>query len=246
MDNNKIGKLIADLRKKQGLTQEQLGEKVGVGFRSVSKWECGKTLPDIGIVNELSKILGISSDELLSGELKIKEDIPNKKKTSPKLIITISILTLIIIFISTIFITQKNKTYTYKIFSAETKEYFVDGIANYNNGKISVSINTLYFKDEELNNTIIQNHEYKITINEKFLFGYGYIENVNALNNPVTIKEFTNNLKIIFDSTTKVSKSLIDKNDMIIKMQFLTNQNEELEKELKLNLVVDKNQKNNN
>ena len=103
MDNKKIGKLIADLRRKQGLTQEQLGEKVGVGFRSVSKWECGKTLPDIGIINDLSKILGISSDELLSGELKSKEDNNNKKKISPKIIITISILTLIIIFISTIY-----------------------------------------------------------------------------------------------------------------------------------------------
>jgi len=149
MDNNKIGKLIADLRRKQGLTQEQLGEKVGVGFRSVSKWECGKTLPDIGIVNELSKILGISSDELLSGELKNKDNNSTKKKISPKIIITISILTIILIFISSIVISQKNKTYTYKIYSAETKEYFVKGIANYNNGKISVSINTLYFKDEE-------------------------------------------------------------------------------------------------
>ena len=244
MDNNKIGKLIAELRRKQGLTQEQLGEKVGVGFRSVSKWECGKTLPDIGIVNELSKILGISSDELLSGELKVKEEIPNKKKTSPKLIITISILTLIIIFISTIFITQKNKTYTYRISSTETKEYFVDGIANYNNGKISVSINTLYFKDEEINNIIIQNYEYKITINEKFLFGYGYIETADNLNNSISIGEYTNNLKIIFDSSTKVSKNILDQNNMTLKIKFLTSKNEELEKELKLKLVVDKKRKN--
>ena len=69
MDNKKIGKLIADLRKKQGLTQQELGDKVGVGFRAVSKWERGITLPDITIINEVSRILGISSDELLAGEL---------------------------------------------------------------------------------------------------------------------------------------------------------------------------------
>jgi len=240
MDNNKIGKLIADLRRKQGLTQEQLGEKVGVGFRSVSKWECGKTLPDIGIVNELSKILGISSDELLSGELKNKDNNSTKKKISPKIIITISILTIILIFISSIVISQKNKTYTYRISSANESEYYVKGIANYNNGKISVSINTLYFKDKEFNKTIIENYEYKITIKEKFLFGYGYIETVEALNNPANIAELTNNLKINFNSKIKVQKKDIDKNNMLVNIKFLTSQNETFEKELKLNLVVDK------
>ena len=239
-----IGERIRDERKKQGLTQEQLGEKVGVGFRSVSKWECGKTLPDIGLINELSKILGISSDELLSGELKVKDDNPNKKKISPKLIITISILTAILIFISSIFAYQKDKTYTYQISSIEDTEYFVKGIANYNNGRISVLINTLYFKDKELNNTMIENYEYKISIKNNLLFGYGYIETTNNLNNPISIKEFMNGLKINFNSKTDFSQKDIVKNNMLINIKFITSQNEELEKTLKVKLVINKKEKN--
>ena len=89
MDNKKIGKLIADLRKKNGLTQQELGDKVGVGFRAVSKWERGITLPDISIINELSDILGISSNELLAG--KVTKEIKTKPKISKKLKIILSI-----------------------------------------------------------------------------------------------------------------------------------------------------------
>lgn len=65
MDSKRIGKLISELRKKKGLTKQELGDKVGVGFRAVSKWENGVTLPDISIISELSKILGINVDQLL-------------------------------------------------------------------------------------------------------------------------------------------------------------------------------------
>lgn len=65
MDNKRIGKLISELRKKKRLTQQELGDKVGVGFRAVSKWENGVTLPDISIIFELSKVLGINVDQLL-------------------------------------------------------------------------------------------------------------------------------------------------------------------------------------
>ena len=66
MDNIKIGKSIAHLRKEKGLTQEELGDKVGVGFRAVSKWERGLTLPDICIIQELATTLGVKVDYLLS------------------------------------------------------------------------------------------------------------------------------------------------------------------------------------
>lgn len=240
MDNKKIGKLIADLRRKQGLTQEQLGEKVGVGFRAVSKWETGKTLPDIANINELSKILGISSDELLSGKLKNKEENNSKKRISSKIIITISILTVIFIFFTSIFIYQSNKTYTYRVSSVDETEYYVDGIANYNNGNISINISDISFKDNEFNNTIIENYEYTVSINEKMLFGYGYIESIDNLNSSISIREFTDNLKIIFNSKTKVDQKDINVNNMIIKIKFLTNKNEEITKELNIRLVVDK------
>lgn len=78
MNQEKIGKFIAECRKNNDLTQEQLGEKLGVTSKSISRWENGKTMPDLSLLKPLSDELGISLNELLSGE-KIKEkDYPEK------------------------------------------------------------------------------------------------------------------------------------------------------------------------
>jgi transcriptional regulator with XRE-family HTH domain len=66
MLNQQIGQRIAETRKAKQLTQEQLGEKLGVSAQAVSKWEKGESLPDICLLPELSKELGLSIDTLLS------------------------------------------------------------------------------------------------------------------------------------------------------------------------------------
>ncbi|MBQ7948982.1 MAG: helix-turn-helix transcriptional regulator [Clostridia bacterium] len=68
MDQVKIGKFIAECRKKNNLTQLQLAEKLGITDRAVSKWENGKAMPDSAIMLDLCKILKISVNDLLSGE----------------------------------------------------------------------------------------------------------------------------------------------------------------------------------
>ena len=69
MDQVKIGRFIADCRKAQKLTQMQLAEKLNITDRAVSKWETGKSLPDSSIMLELCGILGITVNDLLSGEV---------------------------------------------------------------------------------------------------------------------------------------------------------------------------------
>ena len=69
MDQIKIGKFIADCRKKKNLTQMQLAEKLNITDRAISKWENGKSMPDSGIMLDLCKELDISVNELLSGEV---------------------------------------------------------------------------------------------------------------------------------------------------------------------------------
>ena len=69
MDQVKIGKFIADCRKKTNLTQMQLAEKLNITDRAISKWETGKSLPDSSIMLELCDILGISVNDLLCGEV---------------------------------------------------------------------------------------------------------------------------------------------------------------------------------
>lgn len=68
MDQTKIGKFIAKCRKEKKLTQAQLAEKLNITDRAVSKWETGKSIPDSSIMLELCEILGITVNELLSGE----------------------------------------------------------------------------------------------------------------------------------------------------------------------------------
>ncbi|MBR4057408.1 MAG: helix-turn-helix transcriptional regulator [Oscillospiraceae bacterium] len=69
MDQIKIGKFIAGCRKKKNLTQMQLAEKLNITDRAVSKWETGKALPDSSIMLALCEILGITVNDLLSGEI---------------------------------------------------------------------------------------------------------------------------------------------------------------------------------
>lgn len=68
MNQEKIGKFIAESRKKQKLTQEQLAEKLGVTDRAVSNWENGKNMPDLSMFKLLCDELNISINELMSGE----------------------------------------------------------------------------------------------------------------------------------------------------------------------------------
>ena len=74
MDNLKIGHFIQYLRKKQGLTQNELAEKLGISFQAVSKWENGDTLPDTGLLLPLSDILGVTVDTLLNGGTVLMSD----------------------------------------------------------------------------------------------------------------------------------------------------------------------------
>ena len=78
MNQIKIGKFIAECRKKVNLTQLQLAEKLGITDKAISKWERGIAMPDSSIMLEMCDILGISVNELLSGE-KISMENSNQK-----------------------------------------------------------------------------------------------------------------------------------------------------------------------
>ncbi len=84
MDQLKIGKFIAECRKKNGLTQMQLAEKLNITDRAISKWENGKSLPDSSIMLELCEVLGITVNDLLSGEVVTMNDY---NKNSEKLLL---------------------------------------------------------------------------------------------------------------------------------------------------------------
>ena len=78
MDQIKIGRFIAETRKSKNLTQKQLAEKLSISDKTVSKWECGKGLPDVSIMLDLCEELQITVNDLLTGEIVSKIDYQKK------------------------------------------------------------------------------------------------------------------------------------------------------------------------
>ena len=117
MDQVKIGKFITECRKKENLTQVQLAEKLHITNRAISKWETGKALPDSSIMLELCKLLKITVNDLLNGEVitvdnykeelenKLLEMVKEKEKTDKQLLtleVVIGILSALVLFIPVI------------------------------------------------------------------------------------------------------------------------------------------------
>ena len=87
MNQIKIGRFIAERRKKANLTQMQLADKLGITDKAISKWERGITMPDTSIMLELCELLDISVNELLSGE---KMDMEIKYQQNEQLLLDLA------------------------------------------------------------------------------------------------------------------------------------------------------------
>lgn len=68
MDQTKVGRFIAECRKEKSMTQRQLAEEIGVSDKAISKWETGRGLPEAAYMVPLCEVLGISVNDLLTGE----------------------------------------------------------------------------------------------------------------------------------------------------------------------------------
>lgn len=124
MNQEKIGKFIAECRKGKNLTQEQLAEKLGVSNKSISRWENAKTMPDISLFEPICKELDISFNELLTGEKICNNDTEYLskealigyekyiKRKNKVIIIFLSVITFLAISLSALIITLAlNKTF---------------------------------------------------------------------------------------------------------------------------------------
>ena len=119
MDQERIGKFILELRKEKKMTQQELADKIGVTDRAISKWENGRGVPDLSLMKPLCDELGISINELISGEKidkreyqdRFEENIFNTinysqkqiKKTRNKYVIIIGVIFLFLIVLATLF-----------------------------------------------------------------------------------------------------------------------------------------------
>ena len=88
MNQEIIGKFIAECRKEKNMTQQELADKLGVTDRAISHWENGRRLPDYSLLKELCDTLSISINELFSGEKISNEDYMKKAEENMNKLIT--------------------------------------------------------------------------------------------------------------------------------------------------------------
>ena len=84
MNQEKIGKFILKLRKEKNMTQQELADKIGVTDRAISKWENGRGMPDLSLMKPLCEELGITINELISGEKLDKKEYKEKSEENKK------------------------------------------------------------------------------------------------------------------------------------------------------------------
>lgn len=182
MDQKKIGKFLSELRRKENLTQEALGEKIGVTNKTISRWENGTYMPDIEMFLILSKFYNISVNELLYGEYMSGEDFVEKSddtivkmvKDKDKLIKNIIIISAVILlclclcFLSVITGIYMHKRYK-KLYPENyddlsiSKKFIKEDIEVYD-GKTD---DPLYTYIEESNDISVDLHLYGYELNDK-------------------------------------------------------------------------------
>lgn len=151
MNQEKIGNYICECRKKKNITQMELANKLLVSNRAVSKWEKGKSMPDVFLFNPLCEILGISVNELLAGESNNNDDkvtieaikyYNGKTKRRNYIMMSIIVMLIIVAFLGIYMFNNYNKC---KIYSIDTKneEFLVDGYLMLNQQNKILTINRL-------------------------------------------------------------------------------------------------------
>lgn len=167
MNQEKMGKFIAELRKKQNLTQAQLGELLGVTDKTISKWERATRAPDISILNKLSSILNVTTTELLNGERLLGISYHECSEMQYYQVMNETLL----LFINN----HYDNCYMY-LMESVNPDYYINGLVIESKGKKLFSIN--YVK--ELSKNIIHSeqvysYEYSLSIKNQIIYKIGNI-----------------------------------------------------------------------
>lgn len=135
MDQEKIGKFIKSLREKEGISQQKFAQKYGVTYQAVSKWENGKSIPDISILKKICSDYDMNLDSFLQTK------IPSSKKKKIILIfgfITIILLSVIIIML--LIFRPHNDNFEFKTLTSNCANFNLTGSIAYDKKKSSIFI----------------------------------------------------------------------------------------------------------
>lgn len=141
MNQEKVGKFIKNIRKKNNLTQQAFANKYGVTYQAVSKWENGKNLPDMVLIKQICQDYSIDIDELLDGEY--------KKNSKKKILIVGGIFLLLITIIGLIIYLNKDDSFEFNTLSSSCDNFEISGSISYNNKKSSIHISEVDYCGKE-------------------------------------------------------------------------------------------------
>ena len=196
MNTDKISKFITKKRKEKKLTQQELADITHLSEKTISKWECGRGIPDIGNLQSLSKALDVSVTEILNGEEEQKEKPVidyieyKEKKNSKKFLITTILFTLILAIVILLFslfnnfntvkvyeLQGESEHFTYGtalVMDSNMKNMFVEG--NLETKDNSIKVEDIKYIEYLCGDTLIVGHGYKQVTGEYYLEDNGYDE----------------------------------------------------------------------
>ena len=258
--NNKTGELLKKLRLDKKLTQDELANLIYVDRTAISKWECGKSIPDYDSLTRLSNVFDISINEIIEGKLIV--NIKKRKLKHNKIIVIIIMfsLAIVLLFLILYFILNYKKTIIYNI-NAESKNCEIkNGLLVYTNEKSYFSLGNIdcnkniekieiYFKETDKDLILIDSQESdSILLFESNGYNEYEINKFKYKNNNVYVKiYFDNNEELIKLDFQKdyINKSLLPFKVNSISDDYLPSEkgkiNDDILK-LKEKLVFDKNE----
>lgn len=145
MDQEKFGKFIKEIRKKNNLTQKQLADKYNVTYQAVSKWENGKNMPDMVLIKQMSEDFGISLEEMFEGKLKNNK---NFKRNKSVIAICLSIILILTLIILVIIFNKNDDSFNFKTLSSSCNNFSISGNIAYNDKKSSIYITNITYCGE--------------------------------------------------------------------------------------------------
>ena len=214
--NNRTGEIIEKYRKEKGLTQNQLAKQLGVSNTAISKWEHGYNLPDIGLLEPLSNILGIDMLSLLISENEAKEEhnpIKQKQKRN-KLIKTSIIILLFILSIVTLQVIthnyyqkeiqtiKDNQIKVYRFYSYES-DIVANGYLILNDNGTKIIFDELTTQNKEREKEEIVSAELYFYINDERIYKLKIKEKENLIYEK---REILNKLKENGKTNIKIAK----------------------------------------
>lgn len=206
MDQNKIGNLIKELRKKNNLTQEKFAEKYGVTYQAVSKWENGKNIPDISLLKQICDDYNININDLLDGRT-------GHKKNKKKLLIISIIVSIILIVLLVSFLVFHDDSFTFKTLTSNCSNFEISGSIAYNKSKSYLYISNIDYcggKDDNLYTKIECNLYEEVGTVKKKIGNYNYDDNVL-----IKLNDFLKNVNFNIDNFSRECKNIESSNILL-------------------------------